>query len=76
MTHTIKVNYTDGNENITRVNGTKDEISNHYAKNNVFAWHNNEPQAKQIEYLESPYLNNRSSLVYLFMELDNSGLLQ
>lgn len=76
MTHTIKVNYTDGSEFITRIHGTMDEISNHYAKNNVFAWHSNEPQVKRIEFLESEYLKDSSSLVYLFIDLNNNGLLQ
>lgn len=76
MTHTIKVTYTDGNTITTRINGTADEISDFYGMNNIAALEANQPQAKRIEYIESPYLNERSSYVYLFMDLANSGLLQ
>jgi hypothetical protein len=76
MTHTIKVNYTDGNKITTQINGTADEISDFYGSNNVMAYAANEPQAKRIEYIESPLLDNSSTYVYLFADWDNNGLLQ
>jgi len=76
MTHTIKITYTDGNTITTRINGTADEISDFYGMNNIAAHQANEPQAKRIEYQESLYLNDHSSYVYLFMDLDGNGLFQ
>jgi hypothetical protein len=79
MTHLIKINYTDGNEVITRINGTEKEIYTHYRENNFFNWCSNieSTQAKRIEFIESPLKDNRcKSLVYLFIDYDNNGLLQ
>lgn len=76
MTHTIKVNYTNGDEVVTKVNGTADEVSKHYCQNNIMAWKSNEPQAKRIEFLESEYLKEYSSYIYLFIDFEDNGLLQ
>jgi hypothetical protein len=76
MQHTIKVTFTDGNSIITRINGTADEISGYYAQSNVYAHEANMAQVKRIEYIESEYLQGRSSFVYLFADYDNCGILQ
>lgn len=79
MTHLIKINYTDGNEITTRINGSENEIYTHYRENNFFNWCSNSEatQVKRIEFIESSLKDNRcSSLVYLFIDYENNGLLQ
>ncbi|MBU7316118.1 hypothetical protein [Paenibacillus oleatilyticus] len=76
MTHIIKVNYTNGDEKLTNINGTADEISKHYSQINIMAWKSGEPQAKRIEFLESEYLKEYSSYIYLFIDFEGNGLLQ
>lgn len=73
MQHLIKVFLQDGDEITTRINGTEDNVYNHYRQNNLL---NQSNQVKKIEFLESPLLEECSSLKYLFIDYDGSGILQ
>jgi hypothetical protein len=76
ISNTIKINLTDGNEIITRINGTPDDIFRHYQNNNVDTFSSGHPQVKRIEFVESPLLEKHSSYVYLFIDWNGNGLLQ
>lgn len=69
----IKITYTDGNEVVTRINGTHDEITNYYAQSNEYALEFHMPQAKRIEFLGA--CADYSSKVYLFIDYAGNGLL-
>lgn len=75
MNHLIKVSFTDGNEIVTRINGTADDVIDHYKRNNMFALNSGSPQATRIEFVESPILEAVTAFIYLFIDYDNSGLL-
>ena len=76
ISNTIKINLTDGDKIITRINGSPDEIIRHYQNSNKYAFFGGQPQVKRIEFVESPLLEKHSSYVYLFIDWNGNGLLQ
>lgn len=77
MKHIIELTYTDNSQEITGITGTDQEIYTFYRENNFFAWcSENKRQIKRIEFVMSALLDNKSELIYLFIDYDNNGLLQ